>query len=333
MGIFFDILTIYQGYVNMTVRFSNTNIMHNKHSAELISPTPQHEQQRDNEVLHAVFCEHTVENIPLIVDALNNADIVALESVGNTKAERERFTQLANGVTHSVVGSRVYEKKSKALAEYIGSPESTFSAGLIHGLAGSNKSICLVDVGHDDPDYFYISVQDGADMAMAESLRGRNIELIKEKFEDKLFADARASGVREKKVVNQVEDLVTNNPAKVIVLVAGAVHTPISHALSRSHNVERTFIGINMARSHGFQFSTYESLLREKTINPDRAIDETKLKYGLLELIVAQYDLEKSEHIHENVEADQLDVAIELAINNLHRQRVKQRIARSRVGR
>lgn len=307
--------------------------MHNEYLAEIGIPSFLNEKQIDEDILYTVFCEHTVENVPLIVDALDAVDFVALESVGNTNDQRERFTQLANDVTHSVVASREYKKRSKALEEYIANPDSTFSVALIQALAGSKKSICLVDVGHDDPEYFYISVEDGADMALAKSLRGRNIDLIKEKFEDKLFADARSSGVREKKVVDQIKNIVSRNPTKIIGLVAGAVHTPISHTLSRSLNVRRTFIGVNMTSSHGFQFSIYESLLREKTINPDKPIDETKLKYGLLELIVAQYDLAKSDHIYEKVEEKQLDVAIEQAINELHRARVKQRIAQSRLGR
>lgn len=293
------------------------------------------EQEAISQNVLTLFCTHTNENIPAIVDSVQDADIVAIELIGGTSEQRRHATELANAITMTDTTTPLYEEVTSTFESIYGSPEDEFAVGLVEALGGSKKYIHFVDMPSDTPAYEAFGTLEDKNTELVESLQADDISGIAEKLQAKVDADAAIIRDRELLVSEQLESILVSNPHQKAALVAGAVHTPISYRIEKKHKTERIFIDGGDS-SKPYEYSPLEALIRAKTIHPERETGKSVFKRAMLDIIILQYDAENADLIARTTADEILDEAIEGALGEYHVYRKMKRwqaIKGQRVGR
>jgi len=267
-----------------------------------------------------IYVEHVPENIDRIVEAVGDADIVAIEYPGKSKGDKEHMQKLhAEG----------------SLSDKIKQP--SFLGSLSAKLEG--KEIKLIDVSREDAVWYrHVAEAFGAEgelvSTLKQSFENKNskqmLPQILEKLEHFIRLDAKAVKMREEMVIEQLSDILKENTNKKVAVIQGAIHTPVYHKLSRDNvALTRDFVLTDDLASKServlMHMPFYGQILRRTRIYPDKPISESELKRALIEFLYVEFkekELGEARDILEKIAESELDSELENLFDQLQKNRI-----------
>ena len=238
---------------------------------------------------------HTAENLEAIATALDGCDTVALECFGGNNKDvfQDQLNALAS---YSVLSA-----DKAALKEGMGEGARHILVLLAERLEG--KKIVLIDLddGHEG-----MRIADNTDRLFEDfvsALEGNfpNGE-VRAAMLRALKADAALSVVREAHMAKQLRKLGEDNPGKKIGVVLGAVHTSVSHQISRDFPIERTFVNGSETPPHPIEIKRYrygEEIERQYNLLKREKLTPTLIDRALLEAFFEERGFATSDHLGE----------------------------------
>lgn len=216
-----------------------------------------------------LYVEHEVEKFDQIWEKTKNADIVLLENVG-TDPEYEKL--LINIVKLARTNR---DERIATMLPLIDNDK------LIYRFAGKaikeGKEIHLIDIpeGGSGEEEFEASKK-LSEKSIALFHDGE-IEKSFEKFCESIGLYAESNGKREDYTIEQIEELVEKNKdkwkGKKIVVIQGAIHTPVYHGFRKrhkKHRVRREFVRMP------YSYSVVSELERRKRFFPQKPLHQTE---------------------------------------------------------
>lgn len=266
-----------------------------------------------------VFCEHIPENVPEIAGQLQGADIVALESVGLTEEERAFNSKVHNAVTGNEPDEELFEMFWPQIQSMA---DSDFENALLVQLQGSGKRIEQTDIGKEHPQYGLLDEEALAGKDLEAAIRGGDIAEVRESFEVLVEKSVQTVVAREALVADQVEALIAAHPSAKIAVIAGAIHTPLSHGRKDGVRTERVFIDSGYSEGRGLRhaFTPSAVALRAKRFRPERTLDKNVLDRALLDTLIihAGYSDKSAAETVDSIDDAALDREVRGAIGALH---------------
>lgn len=195
------------------------------------------EQARLDHQVEFVYCDHGKDNLDRVADAVikSGGDVIAIEKIAEGSfgtGTRQEKADLSEAMTRFISLGSVTQEEA---GEYFGIEEPFFEK-ILNSLRGSGKIIRLIDMATDDKEYDYYREVLLARKRHSESASPEN-------YQNLVIASALSNEQREYVMARQIESLVQDNPGSKITVMAGAVHTPISHELRSSGlSVRRIFV-------------------------------------------------------------------------------------------
>lgn len=218
-----------------------------------------------------VAWEHTPANSAVAGEAVADCDVVAIERVGfRSKQRRAEFDAAAT----LYVSDTATEAEKEKVTNLINPTLRT----LLDPLGQSGKRIVTIDVNRGEPGE-QENRQSLARYGRAQAHIYRSTQKMKESLQLTATELGRTNAQREAKVVQQLQDLATEyegTDTKIGVLV-GAVHTPVVHALSRSHAVQREYVSImphGLSGQERVYFEPLDQLIRYGSLLPCKPVPE-----------------------------------------------------------
>ena len=280
--------------------------------------------------LRFVYCEHTPENVPAIINELSGADTVALEFVGGTVEQRELIESLANTVTHADTSPAQNTDEALSLLEKMdGTPEESFVVGIITHLKGSGKKMRLIDMPFDDlSDTSLFMREHEVNEKLRNAMSHLGLSSVEEAFISKLTLDSEFTISREKLVEGQLIEIRQAKPNDTIAVIAGSFHTPISDVSAKTQEIEQVIIE-NGAPTVEVALSPLDDAIRMLSTSPDKNLDEATMKRALLEMLTMQYNFDNAATRAAQESEDTLDDAIETALKEIKRRHAFKRLGRT----
>jgi hypothetical protein len=285
---------------------SNSNIVRTafsgaKVASELIEQST-HAQGTDEHLgetqteYHFAFCIHEPEFVPQIYEAVKDCDIIAVETLMRGDA-REVLQEAYSAYTAEGLDPA---QRTHILVEAwrkTGTHDA-FIRDLLEQLAGTDKRIVLIDADKDDPRLVELgAVEDSRKQDLAQDIENHQPnDRLRVDVVPLVTATNQVHAYRESIVVEQLNQLSTSpdqDHKLDIGVVAGLVHTPMSHALSRSgHKISRRFIDDNQHDLEPTEKARYTSdftLLRSNRFHPDRELEPGQVDKLLLLFLYETY--------------------------------------------
>jgi hypothetical protein len=188
-----------------------------------------------------IFADHSESNLGKVADAVlaSDGDIIAIEKIREGSfgmGTSEEKVELAERMTRFIAAGST---TAQTASEYFHTDEPFFTK-LLDSLKCSGKRIVLLDMGTDDEGYVHYQKGQLARHAYNESVEASasNEDL----FFDYEIATAQSDEYREKVMGDQITSLAEANPSLKITVMAGAMHTPLSHNISSAIKSNRKFV-------------------------------------------------------------------------------------------
>ena len=192
--------------------------------------TPEHRTHNDAPAsLHFLFCNHSLDNYPRILDAIEQAkpDIVAVELVGE---DPETRANMENEVNAQLRGD-------------IPNPEveiGWFEEDLIARFGGTATRYTLVDISSDEWAW-------EGHLSSMRHLRGYEAaqhDITARRYHAALFLEhsARSMAWREQYTADMLTRLAQGNPNTRIAVVAGMMHTDLGRRVAPGIAMSRQFV-------------------------------------------------------------------------------------------
>lgn len=178
--------------------------------------------------LHFLFCNHSFNNYPRILDAIGktNPDIVAIELVGESPAARVAMEQEINAQLSGAEPSPDIE---------IG----WFEEDLIARFAGADVACTLIDISSDHPAWeYHVSSLDHLQQYEKQT------DETSRRIHAKAFMTHSAISMaqRERYTASTLAQLAYDNPGKSIVVVVGMMHSGVQRQIGAGIISSRQFI-------------------------------------------------------------------------------------------
>ncbi len=231
------------------------------------------EQLKQTEIKF-VNVEHTNQNIPQILDAVKDSDIVALESVGG----------------HPVRRTWREEQMNQALQP---DAEDTFAKlpdelelenSLVDKFQKSGKRVVLIDVDKTAPEYRLVEEELKLEEKKLEVFFGQSIAAVKQYERELIQLRAKVDTAREQVITRQLQKLVgsLDKPAKIAV-IQGAAHSATFHAMEKHDKTILATREIVPKSGPDFVFDPTNEAARLLKHFPDKQLPEELLNRVVLE--------------------------------------------------
>jgi len=234
-----------------------------------------------------VFCDHTAENVPAIVEQIKDCDIVAIEGVGKTTEERQGIESLANRLSRVAPDS----PEAAQLLDRLRAHVSGAMEDLLSSLAGKGKTITLIDVDQDHPIYSLITDAGNLLDYYAEAQISKPTPHLRNIVRDLVADNAIIDQFREAAVITQLQSMPQQGVEKEtdVAVIEGKAHTPVYHAMGRAgYMVHRDFVAgdEDVAPPEKAHFSYMDRATRAERINPAWQPDKLTLNRIVLETMI-----------------------------------------------
>lgn len=252
------------------------------------SSSPPHEViRKPTQIdLEYIYCDHKASYVPKIVEAIGDASIIAIETVGGKPRFRKKREDAMNSLTTS-------ERLSGSSFDRRIPPDASFSAAILRLLAGSGKQIVFIDASEKDKEaYKAIKVFMREDKDLTNDLYklpSNNIERGMDRWARSL---ALSNKYREQVVRRQIDELIDRQQADTkIAIIQGAGHTSTSHeapsVVGKELRTNRTFIGRteqDVSPPEVFRYKADAQLIRHYMFRPEEPATRNLVRSAILAL-------------------------------------------------
>lgn len=163
------------------------------------------------------------------------------------------------------------------------------------GIAGTGKTILLIDIPEENPQFY---LKERAATARAEYVTAleeeAGLQIILAKLRSHIDARAESFKTREALVLEQLREIgdrFKGRDGLSIGVFEGTVHTSPSHAMhSYSHPISREFTQTNYRDKKGItqrMFSWHDQAVRQKLFIPDKPLTDNFLKRVIISDLLA----------------------------------------------
>ncbi len=200
------------------------------------------DEQLHTASIEFIFCNHARENLIKVANAVlaSDGDIIAVEKIREDSfgmGTEEEKQLLSEQMTHFIAPD---SDITQSASEYF-QTDDPFFGYMLDELKGSGKRIVLIDMGTDSEGYEYRQNSQSTRFAYAESLQ-QHADNSEDLQLDSQIAAAQSNEYREHVMKEQLTSLAQANPGLKITVMAGAMHTPMSHNLDPFIRSTRIFV-------------------------------------------------------------------------------------------
>lgn len=287
-----------------------------------------------------LYVNHTPEDVPEIVAALAEKDVVLLEFI-TPKQDRLRKEKGFNQIMSSDYDGNLAVKSAN------GDPD--FGSDLIEQLRASGKEIKLIDVDADDPTF--VDLKNAALDAQKEILgmirESAPLSDLRASYKSCLVIESEKDRYREKVVADQLASIFKtmqeNGDHRKVGVIQGATHTSSWTTLRSDEalTTTRQFIGTEgLNPQNKVLFAYFEQMIRELVRNPDHNPSDEMVNRALLEFYAGKLLPEAShateprewiQHLSDQEVTDALIKIAELGRNNYPLRSLGRKDARART--
>lgn len=238
-----------------------------------------------------VLCEHTLQNLEEIIEALQDCDVIALECIGvPSEVERERMNLALTAITKLEEASAVEKDQTEKLLSIF---EDDFYKIIVNKFENSGKIIKLIDINADHPDFTVIKQYNASSRELDEAMQNlRPNAEIREVIKNHIMLLAATSSIREKIMSRQLKLLGEQNKGAKIGVMLGAVHTPVFDDIAEDLPAVPVFVGVDKTwlSGHEEMCYTYADRAAHALQHGAEDIDPELVDRALLEEVFIKYN-------------------------------------------
>lgn len=239
----------------------------------------------------------TREDAEKAVGAVEDCDIIAMEAVGGDaevrRIEQAFWQEIMDEPRDSQRSKELLSLINESIEKEAGATE--FDYYFAKGIAGTGKTILLIDISEENPQFY---LKEKSTAAMAEYVTAleeeEGLQSILVKLRSSIDAQTESYKSREALVLEQLREIGDRFKGRddlSIGVFEGTVHTSPSHTMhSYSHPLSREFTQTNHRDKKGIgqrMFSWHDQAVRQKLFFPDKPLTDNFLKRVIISDLLA----------------------------------------------